>query len=479
MELKLEEYILNNVINKIKKTDSTGKTYLLESDLKKLKLTPSETIFLNLVLNKHKISIYETTKDERSDLVRNFEYGKMETLQTKSTDKPTMSELEYENEQLVFADFTELEEYLIDEFIPENVHMVTVRSKNKEPYPSIQLNKLVKLKLNEEEMKHALEVLKEQEIIVRGMSQDMEEFENYDYVSTYHYTMLPETLPWDQQYNLFLAYQKTKDPIIKEKLILSNLRLVPYVAYRMHKITGYPKDELESVGYAALIPTVEKFNVLTGFKFSSYAFKCLKGHMLNEINQNQRFNIPIAVRDNIRRAIRVVEQDYGTKFSVKEADMFEDVIELLEKLGVIRSESAKYQYIRLINAMEEKVEMDDIEIVSSENLEENAMYELLRQDVKNVVNTLTTKEQTVINLRFGLEDGKTRTLEEIGKMLKVSRERIRQIEAKALRKLRHPARSSQIKGYCYLDLSNGNEGSVIEIKKDIVDVDKDYNGRTI
>lgn len=456
----LENYVFENIINKIIKTDSYGNKYIIVDDLKQFNLNKNETALVIGVLDAHHIKKYETTVKDRSTLVRDYNYGVSETFKIHDIEQPKMSDLDYANGDLIYENFDDLDEYLEKEFILENVHMVKVKSKNGEPYPSIQLNKLVALKLNDIEMKHALEFLKEREIVVRGKSQDLEDFENYDYVTNYHTKFLPQSMSWDEMSNLFVEFQNTKNPVIREKLILGNLRLVSYVAFKVNRFTNYPREELESIGYEGLINAVDKFDVSMGYKFSTYAFECIKEAMLDNKIMDRTMYIPINLWGKVRSAIQLVEQEYGEEFSSKNQDMFNDVIEILDATGIFKSEKTKKAIIRCI---QDNYVYDVESIISNTNVENEAIFSEMQNAINDVLETLTEREAKVLRERYGLIDGRSKTLEEVGKNFHLSRDRIRQIEAKALRKLRNPSRSKKFREYLELfaeyDFSNANDKS--------------------
>ena len=165
--------------------------------------------------------------------------------------------------------------------------------KYRELCPTIQLSKIENLNLSEKEIEYVFSYLKQRGIIVRGKKSTFDQdFENYDYYSTYRSQILPKPLEKDELQAKFVLYKKTKDPILKEQLILSNLRLVPYVAWKYSIMYNIPVEEIESYGYEGLIESIDKYNPELGFSFSTYAIENIKGviktgiYSIRNINRN-------------------------------------------------------------------------------------------------------------------------------------------------------------------------------------------------
>ena len=352
--------------------------------------------------------------------------------------------------------------------MPENVQMKVNRSPKKgEPYPSVQLNKLVDLKLNEKEFEHAINYLSTLGIRVGGLSVDLDgEFDNYDYISTYYTAVLPEPLNQSEQLDLFIKYNELKDETIRseirEKLKLSNLRLVPFCAYRLALRHDIDKKELESYGYEGLIDAIEKFNPYMGYKFSTYAKYYIEGYIKKNIPILKHLPINTYYRFHLYK--QVVEQEFDRKFTPEDDEMLEDIIELMVSNGEITNDYAiKLRNIfKYIGTSYEKVtENNDIINNNSDDLDSIVEFESLQTELNNVIDTLDPREASVIRLRFGLIDGKMRTLEEVAKIFGLTGERIRQIEAKSLRKLRHPTRSNKIKEF--LNMNSGEYSSYLHL----------------
>ncbi len=235
----------------------------------------------------------------------------------------------------------------------------------------------------------------------------------------------------------------------KDELIEANLRLVVSIAKR-HVGKGMYFLDLIQEGNLGLIKAVEKFDYGKGFKFSTYATWWIRQAITRAIaDQARTIRIPVHMVETIHkisRTARTLLQELGREPSTDE---------IAERLGITADKVRDIMKIAQdpvsletpIGEEEDSHLGDFVEDVDSPAPSESASYSLLREQLCNILHTLTTREEQVIKLRFGLEDGRPRTLEEVGKQFKITRERIRQIEAKALRKLRHPSRSKTLKDY--------------------------------
>lgn len=252
----------------------------------------------------------------------------------------------------------------------------------------------------------------------------------------------------DEEIDLALRME-SGDQEAKKRLAEANLRLVVSIAKR-YVGRGMLFLDLIQEGNLGLIKAVEKFDYRKGFKFSTYATWWIRQAITRAIaDQARTIRIPVHMVETINKLIRVSRQllqelgrDPSPEEIAEELDMSVDKVREILKIS--------QEPVSLETPIGEEEDSHLGDFIQDENVPvpaEAAAFTLLKEQLVDVLDTLTDREQKVLRLRFGLDDGRARTLEEVGREFNVTRERIRQIEAKALRKLRHPSRSRKLKDY--------------------------------
>lgn len=318
-------------------------------------------------------------------------------------------------------------------------------------------NRLMKTEANAEEIEIAIKYLQDEGVeIIKDDSDeiDVEHMMNQaninDPVKMYFKDIGKVDLLTPEQEIELGKRMMDGDETAKQKLIESNLRLVVSIAKRFLGRTSMSFSDLIQEGNMGLIKAVERFDYRRGFHFSTYGTWWIRQAISRAMaDQARTIRIPVHMVETINRLGRVTRmlwQKLGREPT--EAEIAEAMGLSEEKVGEIRKIALEPTSLETPTGEEGDSEFYDfVEDENAKSPSENIIQMMLKEQLLAVIETLTPREQKVIRLRYGLDDARPRTLEEVGKEFNVTRERIRQIEAKALKKLRNPSRSKKLKDF--------------------------------
>ncbi len=327
-----------------------------------------------------------------------------------------------------------------------------------------ELNSTVIEKLYEETEKNGIEIvegeeeeeLKEEEVSEEAEAEKKEEELSYessaftDSIKMYLKEIGKIRLLTSSEERRYAKLAQEGDENAKKKLAIANLRLVVSIA-KKYVGRGLSFLDLIQEGNIGLMKAVEKFDWKRGYKFSTYATWWIRQAITRAIaDQARTIRIPVHMVETINKVNKIARQfvqEHGREPTVNElAELTDKTPEKIRE--ILRVSRTPISLEAPINAMDEDSLLGDFiedkEIVSPE---ESASQMLLKEEIWKVINSLSTREAEVLKMRYGLIDGKCKTLEEVGQILGVTRERVRQIEVKALRKLRHPSKSKNLREY--------------------------------
>ncbi len=318
-------------------------------------------------------------------------------------------------------------------------------------------NRLMKVEANAEEIEIAMKYLAEEGVEVTRDDSDEIDVEHMmnqaninDPVKMYFKDIGKVDLLTPEQEIELGKRMMDGDETAKQKLIESNLRLVVSIAKRFLGRTGMSFSDLIQEGNMGLIKAVERFDYRRGFHFSTYGTWWIRQAISRAMaDQARTIRIPVHMVETINRLGRVTRmlwQKLGREPTESEIAEVMGLSE--EKVGEIRKIALEPTSLETPTGEEGDSEFYDfVEDENTKSPSENVIQMMLKEQLLAVIETLTPREQKVIRLRYGLDDAHPRTLEEVGKEFNVTRERIRQIEAKALKKLRNPSRSKKLKDF--------------------------------
>jgi RNA polymerase primary sigma factor len=362
------------------------------------------------------------------------------------------NEIEYEKIKDYFAENLDDEAYeiILDELSKNNIDVLTIPENDIESIENIKDEEILLDDIDDEQAMQELAEIEEEVIDLESIDLSVPDGVSIDDPVRMYLKEIGKVplLTTDEEIELAKKIDEG-DEEAKDRLVTANLRLVVSIAKR-YAGRGMQFLDLIQEGNLGLIKAAEKFDYRKGYKFSTYATWWIRQSITRSIaDQARTIRIPVHMVETINRLIRTsrqLVQELGREPQSEEiAERLNMPVEKVREVMKMAQEPVSLE--TPIGEEEDSHLGDFLKDDTTATPVDAASYMLLREQLGDVMNSLTEREKQVLILRFGLADGKARTLEEVGKVFNVTRERIRQIEAKALRKLRHPSRSKKLKDY--------------------------------
>lgn len=362
------------------------------------------------------------------------------------------NEIEYEHIKDYFSENLDDAAYeiIMDELTKNNIDVLTIPEKEIEDIDNIKEEQILLDDIDEEKAMQEMEEIEEEVIDLESIDLSVPEGVGVDDPVRMYLKEIGKVPLLSTEDEIELAKKIAEgDEEAKDKLVEANLRLVVSIAKR-YAGRGMQFLDLIQEGNMGLIKAAEKFDYRKGYKFSTYATWWIRQSITRSIaDQARTIRIPVHMVETINRLIRTSRQllqELGREPQPEEiAERLKMPVEKVREIMKMAQEPVSLE--TPIGEEEDSHLGDFLKDDKTATPVDAASYMLLREQLGEVMNSLTEREKQVLILRFGLADGRARTLEEVGKVFEVTRERIRQIEAKALRKLRHPSRSKKLKDY--------------------------------
>ncbi|MFG6327846.1 MAG: RNA polymerase sigma factor RpoD [Lachnospiraceae bacterium] len=362
------------------------------------------------------------------------------------------NEIEYEHIKDYFSESLDDAAYeiIMDELSKNNIDVLTIPEKEIEDIDNIKEEQILLDDIDEEKAMQEMEKIEEEVIDLESIDLSVPEGVGVDDPVRMYLKEIGKVPLLSTEDEIELAKRIAEgDEEAKDKLVEANLRLVVSIAKR-YAGRGMQFLDLIQEGNMGLIKAAEKFDYRKGYKFSTYATWWIRQSITRSIaDQARTIRIPVHMVETINRLIRTSRQllqELGREPQPEEiAERLKMPVEKVREIMKMAQEPVSLE--TPIGEEEDSHLGDFLKDDKTATPVDAASYMLLREQLGEVMNSLTEREKQVLILRFGLADGRARTLEEVGRVFEVTRERIRQIEAKALRKLRHPSRSKKLKDY--------------------------------